>query len=116
MSGSLQQAAIGRDELDASLFEGDLMREPVLIFDYGNVVCHFDYLRACERLGRRRGLAGLALKERLLERGFAELLGRFECGQMAPEKFATRVMALADLELSYEAFVHGWEDIFWLNE
>src|SRR5262245_43377121 len=92
------------------------MKQTVLIFDFGNVVCHFDYLRACERLGRGRGLTGPALKERLLERGFAELLGRFECGQMAPEEFATSLMALAGLELSYEEFVRGWEDIFWLNE
>ncbi len=27
------------------------MREPAVIFDFGNVVGFFDYLKACERLG-----------------------------------------------------------------
>ena len=27
------------------------MREPAVIFDFGNVVCFFDYFKVCERLG-----------------------------------------------------------------
>jgi putative hydrolase of the HAD superfamily len=92
------------------------MRQPVLIFDFGNVVSFFDYLRACERFGRALGLTGAALRERLQERGFAELHDRFERGEIDPEAFAASVMALAGLELAYDEFVRGWEDIFWLNE
>ena len=65
------------------------MREPAVIFDFGNVVGFFDYLKVCERLGPRLGLTGEAFRSRIAERGFAELLGRFESGKIAPEQFAT---------------------------
>lgn len=92
------------------------MREPVLIFDFGNVVAFFDYLRACERFGRPLGLTGSAFLKRLEERGFAELMVRFESGSMSAEDFAGRVMEVADVPLGYGEFVGGWEDIFWINE
>jgi FMN phosphatase YigB (HAD superfamily) len=92
------------------------MREPVLIFDFGNVVGFFDYHRACDRFGRRLGLTGSAFLKRLQERGFAELMVRFESGDMSAEDFAGRVMEVADLPLGYDEFVSGWEDIFWINE
>ena len=92
------------------------MQEPVLIFDFGNVVSFFDYDRACEQFGRRLGLTGPAFLQRLQERGFAELLVRFESGDMSAEDFAGRVMEVADLQLGYGEFVSGWEDIFWINE
>ena len=92
------------------------MQQPVLIFDFGNVVSFFDYLRACERFGHRLGLTGSDFMERLQERGFAELLARFESGGMSAEDFAGRVRDLADLQLDYRAFVSDWEDIFWINE
>jgi FMN phosphatase YigB (HAD superfamily) len=92
------------------------MHEPALIFDFGNVVCFFDYLRAWDRFGGTQGLTGLALRERLERGGFASLLGRFESGRMAPEEFAAQVMDLGGLKLPYEEFVDGWQGIFWLNE
>ena len=46
------------------------MRTPVLIFDFGNVVAHFDYARACEPLAAPLGLTGSQLLERCRERGF----------------------------------------------
>jgi len=39
--------------------------------------------------------------ERLQERGFAELLTRFESGGMSAEDFAGRIMDIADLQLDY---------------
>jgi HAD superfamily hydrolase (TIGR01509 family) len=92
------------------------MREPSLIFDFGNVVCFFDYLRAFATFGRGLGMPGPVLRQLLQDRGFARLHTRFEEGGMEPEEFAAQVMALAGLELPYEDFVRGWEDIFWLNE
>ena len=35
---------------------------------------------------------------------------------MSPQEFARDVMALVDLTLPYDEFVHAWQDIFWLNE
>jgi glucose-1-phosphatase len=92
------------------------MHELAVIFDFGNVVGFFDYLKACERLGAGIGLSASALRERIAERGFAELLAQFECGTIAPEQFAREVMARAGLTLSYHQFVEAWQDIFWLNE
>ena len=66
------------------------MREPAVIFDFGNVVAFFDYLKACERLGPRLGLTAEAFRQRIVERGFAELLGRFECGKDRPRRVRRR--------------------------
>lgn len=92
------------------------MREPVLIFDFGNVVSYFDYLRACERLAGPLGIAGSELRDRLIDGGFPGLLVEFESGRIAPEAFAARVMEAAGLRLEYDEFVRAWEDIFWPNE
>jgi putative hydrolase of the HAD superfamily len=92
------------------------MRQPALIFDFGNVVAFFDYLRACERFGARLGLTGQELRDRLLNQDFVHVLGQFESGRMAPDRFARELMARAGLSVSYEEFVRDWEDIFWLNE
>ena len=92
------------------------MREPALIFDFGNVVAFFDYLKACERLGPKLGLTAEAFRRRIVERGFAPLLGRFESGTIGPESFAAEVMVLSGVTLPYDEFVDAWQDIFWLNE
>ena len=92
------------------------MREPALIFDFGNVVAFFDYLKACERLGPKLGLTAEAFRQRIVERGFPALLGRFESGMIGPEDFAAEVMVLSGVSLPYHEFVDAWQDIFWLNE
>jgi glucose-1-phosphatase len=92
------------------------MRLPALIFDFGNVVAFFDYLRACDRLGARLGLGGEEVRKRLLERGFAHKLALLESGKLSPADFATRVAAELDLSISFDDFARDWEDIFWLNE
>jgi HAD superfamily hydrolase (TIGR01509 family) len=92
------------------------MREPALIFDFGNVVCHFDYLRACARLGSRLGLAAEEFRQRMLDQGFANLMIRFESGRMTANDFAQQVIARCGLTLSEAEFLEAWQDIFWLNE
>ena len=92
------------------------MREPALIFDFGNVVGFFDYLRAFERLGPKLGLTAEAFRGRIVERGFVPLLGRFESGVIGPEEFAEELTSLSGLSLPYHEFVDAWQDIFWLNE
>jgi glucose-1-phosphatase len=92
------------------------MRLPALIFDFGNVVACFDYLRACKRLGARLGLGGEHVRDQLLERGFAQTLGRLEAGQITPIHFAEEVMASLGLSFPFDEFARDWEDIFWLNE
>jgi FMN phosphatase YigB (HAD superfamily) len=92
------------------------MREPALIFDFGNVVAFFDYQKACDRMGARLGIPGHLVRQRLLDNGFLQLLGQLESGRMVPRVFAERVMADCGLSATYEDFVRDWEDIFWLNE
>jgi glucose-1-phosphatase len=92
------------------------MREPALIFDFGNVVAFFDYLKACQRLGPMLGLTAEAFRRRIVERGFTPLLGQFESGKIGPEEFAAKVMVLSGQSLPYHEFVDAWQDIFWLNE
>jgi putative hydrolase of the HAD superfamily len=92
------------------------MREPVLIFDFGNVVGYFDYLRACERFAGYLEMSGPAFRDLLVDRGFPRLLAAFESGRIAPDAFAASVMELSGIQLPYDAFVRAWEDIFWPNE
>jgi glucose-1-phosphatase len=92
------------------------MRETTLIFDFGNVVGFFDYLRTCERFAGILGMTGPDLRDLLVQRGFSGLLAEFESGRIGADAFAARLMDLAGVRLSYEAFVRAWEDIFWPNE
>lgn len=92
------------------------MREPVLFFDFGNVVGFFDYLRACERLAVGAGKSAIELRDELAGRGFAGLLAEFESGRIPPEAFCTRLMKMSSLGLDYPSFVEAWQDIFWPNE
>ena len=80
------------------------MREPVVIFDFGNVVCFFDYHRAFERFGRLLGSSAAAVKDHLSERGFAEIMARFETGMLTGREFAANVSALTGLNISFEEF------------
>jgi putative hydrolase of the HAD superfamily len=92
------------------------MRTPILIFDFGNVVAFFDYLRACETMGAHAGLSGPELLAQALERGFTPLLHQFEAGQVDALEFSRSTCAMAGVTLAHDAFVAAWEDIFWINE
>src|SRR5206468_3536429 len=89
---------------------------PALIFDFGNVVAHFDYQKACEALGRSLGLSGAAFLERVRGLGFAPLVQQYESGRITAEEFSRAVCALVGLEIAHDAFAAAWADIFWPNE
>jgi HAD superfamily hydrolase (TIGR01509 family) len=93
----------------------DLPR-PALVFDFGNVLAHFDYGRVGERLGRRLGTSGPALLERVRAAGLDGLMKEYESGKMTAEDFGRAVAGLAGMELTHAEFVAAWSDIFWLNE
>jgi putative hydrolase of the HAD superfamily len=92
------------------------MQEHALIFDLGNVVAFFDYMRACDRFGSHLDMTGEDFLRMIQDRGFQPLMNQFECGAIGPEDFARKVMASVGLNLSYAEFVIAWQDIFWLNE
>lgn len=92
-------------------------RLPVLIFDFGNVVAHFDYTRACAPLAARLGLDAGELLERIRASGLDPLVVEHECGRISGEQFGRSLAALAGLEgLTHAEFVAAWRPIFWLNE
>jgi glucose-1-phosphatase len=92
------------------------MRQPALIFDFGNVVGFFDYEKIFGRFAPLLGIEAAEVRLRLQEGGFAELMNQFECGRIAPTEFADKMMARLGLTIPNEEFVRAWEDIFWLNE
>ncbi len=92
------------------------MDRPALIFDFGNVVAHFDYRRACTHLGRYQGISGEDFLERVKGLGFSSLLQDYERGALASEQFAEMFCERINLRIPYEEFVSHWSDIFWLNE
>lgn len=93
-----------------------MIQSLVLIFDFGNVIAHFDYARACAHYGGRLGLSGEAFLERVRGDAFTRLLKRYESGRMTAEEFSRGFGALAGLEIPHDEFAAAWADIFWLNE
>jgi putative hydrolase of the HAD superfamily len=91
-------------------------RIPALIFDFGNVVAHFDYRQACTTLGRPLGISGEAFLERVRGLGFSPLVKDYESGRMTAEEFSSKVCGLAGLEIAHDEFAQAWADIFQLNE
>jgi glucose-1-phosphatase len=91
-------------------------RTPALIFDFGNVVAHFDYRKSCEVLGARIGISGDKLLDRVRAGGFSELIKRYESGAIPAEVFSAETCRMAGLEVAHEEFAPVWSDIFWLNE
>ena len=83
-----------------------------LIFDIGNVIVPFDYLRGVRRFSEVTGLS-----EEKIERFFylSELQHRYAKGQISSEDFFETLRREFDLKIDYRAFVPIWNDIFWLS-
>src|SRR5271166_52800 len=77
-----------------------VMRIPVLMFDFGNVVGFFDYSTVYHRLGLKLGLSAQQFETMMYERGAARLGVEFESGRLTAEEFARQVTELAGLEMS----------------
>lgn len=92
------------------------MRRPALIFDFGNVVAHFDYRKAASTLGGRLGLSGEELLDRLRPLGFSDLVKSYESGRMTAEAFSEGVSGLVGLAITHDEFAAAWSDIFSANE
>ncbi len=89
---------------------------PALIFDFGNVVAHFDYARAGERFGRTLGLSADEFLGKAREAGLVEVIKAYEGGGMTSAAFHRRVCELTGLDVDFERFAADWADIFWANE
>ena len=92
------------------------MSRPALIFDFGNVIAHFDFAKAFATLGAELGLGGRELMDRLDAAGLGPLHREFERGQIGAAEFTRRVSALVGLKATHEEFARAWGDIFTANE
>ena len=92
------------------------MTPPALIFDFGNVIGYFDFEKATTRLGRKFGVSGRALLDRLRKAGFDSAHGAFERGEIDAEVFTRTTADLVGLTVTHEEFALAWADIFTPNE
>jgi putative hydrolase of the HAD superfamily len=92
------------------------MKRPALIFDFGNVIAHFDYRKAASKLGSKLGISGEDLLKKLRPLGFSDLLKKYESGKIPAEQFTKGVSDLIGLEVTHDEFVVAWADIFTANE
>jgi putative hydrolase of the HAD superfamily len=92
------------------------MRLPVLMFDFGNVIGHFDYSTMYEKFGAMLGISPQQFETMVYARGAAQLGREFERGFISAEEFARQITAIAGLEISFQEFERVWPDIFTLNE
>jgi FMN phosphatase YigB (HAD superfamily) len=92
------------------------MRQPAIMFDFGNVVGLFDHALVFNRFAHKVGLTSLEFEARLRDQGVPALAMEFERGGIHHDEFMRTVIGLAGLEISPEEFEVGWVDIFTLNE
>ncbi len=81
----------------------------LIVSDFGNVICSFDYRIFCERLARRIGGA--------TDEVFATLFTgdrqyRFESGALSGPEYHREVMALFGAQVPYDEFFAMYGDIF----
>ena len=93
-----------------------MSRPHALIFDFGNVIAHFDYARAAARFGRSLGISAEEFLSRSREAGFVEVLKAYESGELTSEAFHQKVCELTGLDADFDRFAADWADIFWANE
>lgn len=93
-----------------------MTRRRALIFDFGNVVAHFDFARSAGRFGRSLGLSAEEFTRKATEAGLIEVFKVYESGGMTSEDFHRRFSELTGVDDDFERFAADWADIFWANE
>lgn len=84
---------------------------PALLFDIGNVLVTFDFVRSAKRMAERSHLTAQQIHDAI-----APLKNPFESGAMPAPEFIFRAMDAIDFQGSAEEFRLLWCDIFALNE
>ena len=84
---------------------------PALLFDIGNVLVTFDFVRSAKRMAERSHLTAQQIHDAI-----APLKNPFESGAMPAPEFIFRAMDAIDFQGSAEEFQHMWCDIFAPNE
>ncbi len=91
------------------------MKLPALIFDFGNVIAHFDYARAAARVGAPFGVGGAELLGRARAAGLTEVVARYEAGRIETEEFIALARATTGLAVAPDRFAAAWVEIFSIN-
>ena len=87
------------------------MPSPALLLDIGNVIVHFDFTTAAERLAGSSN----ATTEDVLKR-LTPFKDALESGQISDEDFVSQSIERIQFTGSREAFIAIWGDIFTANE
>ena len=83
-----------------------------IVFDIGNVILHFDYLRAARRFAEATGLPVEEIEKHFY---FSELERLYSKGKVTSEEFFGKLKADLGLKIDFQTFADIWNDIFWLN-
>jgi putative hydrolase of the HAD superfamily len=92
------------------------MQVSTIVFDFGNVIAHFDYKIAAGRIGQPLGLSGAELMARAMELGFHPLLMDLESGRIDENSFFTELKKRLLLPQNVQQIAEDWADIFTANE
>ncbi len=83
-----------------------------IIFDIGNVILHFDYLRAARRFAEVTGLPIETIEKHFY---FSKLEKLYSQGEVSSEEFYGKLKEELDFKIDFDTFADIWNDIFWLN-
>ena len=92
------------------------MQISTIVFDFGNVIAHFDYKIAVGRIGRPLGLSGAELMEKAMGIGFHPLLIDLESGRMDETTFFIELKTRLELPQPVAEIAADWADIFTANK
>src|SRR5512146_2100492 len=81
----------------------------LIVSDFGNVICSFDYRIFCERLARRIGGTTDGVFGALFT---GDRQVRFESGALSGPEYHREVMALVGAQVPYDEFFVMYGDIF----
>src|SRR5512138_3197761 len=81
----------------------------LIVSDFGNVICSFDYRIFCERLARRIDRTAEEVFSRLFT---GDLEVRFESGALSSPEYHREVMRMFSADVPYDEFFTMFGDIF----
>ncbi len=84
----------------------------LVLFDLGNVLIDFDFTISAKRIGNFCNKGPKEIFDLFFD---SEITFLFEAGKISPVDFFARVKEMLGLNLSYEAFVPIWNEIFFLS-
>lgn len=85
----------------------------VVLFDLGNVLVDFDHMIAAGRIARFCQKSPSEIFDLFFT---SDITMRFEAGSISRHDFFDGVKKMLDAHISYNSFVHIWNEIFFLSQ